>query len=208
MGRATQAIGFLLIGATAAAGGTGFFLYRANVDRAVLVQRSEDARAKADEAARASQLIADEANRKLEAASQEVSKAQERIRVMEDEARLLAMATPLTRPKSVATWKEWVSVPLGFSVRLPPTAEDPVFATTTFASNWLSVMRFDPEVVTSTEAVYLVQGHLLAGVRTPTSWRFRVQSNGTSTLTIIAYPNQGASNQMMLDALSTLTFRE
>ncbi len=208
MGRATQAIGFLLIGATAAAGGTGFFLYRANVDRAALVQQSDDARAKADEAARASRALADEANRKLEAASQEVSKAQERIRVMEDEARLLAMATPLIRPKYVSMWKEWVSVPLGFSVRLPPTAGDPQFATSTFASDWLSIMKYDPEAVTSTESVYLVQGHLLAGVRTPTSWRFRVQSNGTSTLTVIAYPNQGANERTILDALSTLTFRE
>ncbi|MCC6563806.1 hypothetical protein IT087_02855, partial [Candidatus Uhrbacteria bacterium] len=76
MRRALNAIALIVLGAIAAGIGAGFFLYQANADRTALIVKAEEARLIADEAARSGRSVTDEANRKLDAASQEIAKAQ------------------------------------------------------------------------------------------------------------------------------------
>jgi hypothetical protein len=209
MGRAAQSITFLLIGAVAAASGTGYFLYRANTDRVELAAESETARAQADAAARSAQQLAEEANRKLAIASQEVAKAQERIRLLEEERDFLARAETLTRPRYVASWKEWVNVTHGFSVRLPLSAKEPDNDDRGLNTGSITIKPYDASTEpTEQTTVYAVDGHLLIGTRSSEAWVFRVQSEGKSTHTILAYPSRTMTERTLLDILSTLTFRD
>jgi len=207
MGRVAHALGFLTLGAIAAGAGTVVVVYKANTDRTALVAQAADAREQALEATQNSQKVAEEANRKVEAASQEVAKAQARIQALEDERRLVATAIPLTKPKASANWKEFVSIPLGFTIRMPTPTVDPQFTDTSFDAGWLLITKYNGDPVES-DTSYLVQNHLLTGNQSTSSWNFIVQSNGEPTVLVRAFPNQNVSDKTILDVLSTLTFRQ
>ena len=202
-----QSLGFLFLGAVAAGAGTAVVVFKANHDRTALIAQASEARAQAIQAAQNSQEVVDEANRKVEMASQEVAKAQARIQALEDERRMLATATPISKPKASVNWKEFVSIPLGFTIRMPTPAVDPQFTQTSFDAGWLLITKYNGEPVERAES-YLVQNHLLIGSKTDTSWTYLVQSNGEPTLLVRAYTSQAVSNKLILDVLSTLTFRD
>ncbi|MCK9361264.1 hypothetical protein M0Q28_03465 [Patescibacteria group bacterium] len=207
MPRAVNAIGLILLGALAAGGGAAFFLYQANTDRLALIAKAEEARLIADEAARSGRTVTDEANRKLDAASQEIAKAQARIRALEEERTWLAKATTLTTSRIATTWKEWINFTLGVTVKLPPTVTDVKIADANLDAGWLVIKPYKDENI-STDTAYLVKGHLLIGSKTETSWMFRVQSNANITHVVYVYPNPRVTERTILDALSTLTFRD
>jgi len=207
MGRMAQSLGFLCLGALAAGAGTAVVVYKANNDRSALIAQASEARAQAMEAAQTSQKVAEEANRKVETASQEVAKAQARIQALEDERRMVATSVPITKPKASVNWKEFVSIPLGFTIRMPTPAVDPQFTQTSFDAGWLLITKYNGEPVERDES-YLVQNHLLIGSKTETNWTYLIQSNGEPTLLVRAYASQAVSNKLILDVLSTLTFRD
>jgi hypothetical protein len=207
MGRMAQSLGFLCLGALAAGAGTVVVVFKANADRTALVAQAADAREQALQAKQTSQTVVDEANRKVEAASQEVAKAQARIQALEDERRLVATAVPLTKPKAISSWKEYVSMPLGFTIRMPAPTVDPQFTQTSFDAGWLLITKYNGDQVESDQS-YLVQNHLLTGNQSTSSWNFIVQSNGEPTLLIRAFPSANMNGKTILDVLSTLTFHD
>jgi hypothetical protein len=207
MPRAVNAIGLILLGALAAGSGAAFFLYQANADRTALIAKAEEARLIADEAARSGRNVTDEANRKLDAASQEIAKAQARIRALEEERSWLAKATTLITSRTATNWKEWINFTLGVTVKLPATVTEPKSDESGFDAGWLVVKPYKNENI-PTDWAYVVKGHLLLGTKTDTSWIFRVQSNANITHIVYVYPNPRVTERTILDALSTLTFRD
>lgn len=207
MSRAVNAIGLILIGAVAAGGGAAFFLYQTNTDRLALIAKAEEAHQIADEATRSGRTVTDEANRKLDAASEEISKAQTRIRALEDERAWFAKATTLTTSRTATTWKEWIDFPLGITVKLPTTVTSTIMDETGFDAGWLVVKPYNNETIPE-EVAYLVKGHLLIGTKTETAWMFRVQSSANITHMVYVYPNPHLTEKTILDALSTFTFRD
>lgn len=200
-------MGLIFLGALAAGSGAAFFLHQANTDRTALIAKAEEARLKADEVARSGQAVTDEANRKLDAASDEINKAQARIRALEEERSWLAKATTLTTSRTALAWKEWINFTLGVTVKLPATITEPKNDETGFDAGWLVVKKYQNENI-PLETAYLVKGRLLVGTKTATSWVFRVQSNGNATHLVYVYPNPRVNERTVLDALSTLTFRD
>ena len=207
MRKALSALGLILLGALAAGSGAAFFLHQANTDRTALIAKAEEARLKADEVTRSGQAVTDEANRKLDAASQEISKAQARIRALEEERNWLAKATTLTTSRTALAWKEWINFTLGVTVKLPVTVTEPKNDDTGLDAGWLVVKKFQNENI-PLETSYVVKGRLLVGTKTATSWIFRVQSNGNISHLVYVYPNPRVAERTVLDALSTLTFRD
>ncbi len=207
MPRAVNAIGLILLGALAAGGGAAFFLYQANTDRLALIAKAEESRLIADEAARSGRTVTDEANRKLDAAAQEIAKAQARIRALEEERAWLAKATTLTTSRTALNWKEWINFTLGITVKLPATVTEPKNNELGFDAGWLVIKPYKNEII-PLETAYLVKGRLLVGTKTDTSWMFRVQSSANITHVVYVYPNPRVTEKTVLDALSTLTFRD
>jgi hypothetical protein len=207
MSRAVNAIGLILLGALAAGGGAAFFLYQANTDRLALITKAEESRLIADEATRSGRTVTDEANRKLDAASEEIAKAQTRIRALEDERVWFAKATTLTTSRTATTWKEWISFTLGVTVKLPAYATSVEMNDTSLNAGWLVIKPYTNENIPA-ETAYLVKGHLLIGTKTETAWMFRVQSSANITHVVYVYPTPRITEKTILDALSTLTFRD
>lgn len=207
MGRVAQAILFLLLGAIAAGGGAGFFLYQANADRSALIAKAQEAQRKAEEVAINGKAVTDEANRKLEQAAEEVAKAQARVRALEEERRWFANAQILTPPRTVSTWKEWLNYTHGFTVKLPLNVTDVKNNANGLDAGWIAIKPYTNETI-ATETAYAVNGWLLVGAKSETSWVFRVQTGGTIAHVVYVYPNPRLSEQTILNALSTLTFRE
>lgn len=213
MAKSWSVFGWILIGAAAAAIGTGYFLFQANTDRTRLVETTEQARKQSEDLAIASQKLADEANDKLNNASDEIRNAQELIRQYNEERDLLAKAEPLIKTRISTNWKEWLNVPLGFSIHLPTTnanAGNELY----FDFGWLRMQPYDPDLetlwrsqTTSTgDLIYFVDGRLLIGTR-GSEWILRDQSGASSTMLIWAKPGNAQGERTLLEALSTLTFR-
>ncbi|HVM90712.1 MAG TPA: hypothetical protein VMU11_02345 [Verrucomicrobiae bacterium] len=206
MGRLAQALGFLTLGALAAGAGTAAVVIKANADINALQAQAADAQTRAAGAISDSKKLSDEANRKLESASQEIAKAQARIQALEDERKLIANATPLSSPKAAAGWKEYVSIPLGFTIRMPAPAVDPQFTDHSFDAGWLLITPYEGESVDADES-YLVKNHVIFGQSSNGSHTYVVQSDGMPSLLIRAFPNSGITDKQVLDVLSTLTFK-
>lgn len=213
MEKSWSVFGWILLGAFAVALGSGYFLYQANRDRARLVSATEQARKQSEELAAASKKLADEANKKLDTASKEIRDAQEQIRKYDEERELLAKADPLIKTRASNAWKEWVNMPLGFTIRLPAgnaNAGNELF----FDFGWLKMQPYDPgrellwrENASSTgDVTYFVDGRLLVGTR-GSEWILRDQSAGSSTVLIWAKPVGSLGEKNFLEALATLTFR-
>ncbi len=177
-------LGWMSLGALAAAVGFGLVLQRAREERVALEDRISRLELSVahheDEKAR----LADQANRQVEAATKELTQAREAVARMKRDQAALAEALPLTRPtgRNYALWVEAFSLPLGISLRLPP-------GTRTYADErgliamranqatsslpWLSISPYYAEQASrlesslrSPEAVsYLVAGNLVTGLR-------------------------------------------
>lgn len=213
MAKSWSILGWILVGALATAIGTGYFLFQANTDRARLAAATEQARRQSEELAEASRKLADEANQKLDTASSEIRNAQELIRKYNEERDLLAKADPLIKTRLSTNWKEWINLPLGFGIRLPPgnaNAGNEQY----FDFGWLRMEPYNPgreslwrsQATTTGDIVYFVDGRLLIGTR-GSEWILRDVSGGSSTVLIWAKPIGAAAEKNFLEALSTLTFR-
>lgn len=213
MAKPWSIFGWILLGAFAAAIGTGYFLYASNSDRARLVEATEQAKKQSEDLAVASKKLADEANTKLDRASSEIKSAQDLIKKYNEERDLLARAEPLVRTRISTNWKEWLNVPLGFSIRLPVTNKN-TGNELYFDFGWLQMQPYDAgreaawsELSTSTaEVVYFVDGRLLIGTR-GSEWILRDQSGASSTMLIRARPSGTQGEKNFIESLSTLTFR-
>lgn len=207
-------VGWIALGALATAIGTGYFLFQSNSDRARLIQASEQARQQSETLAAASRKLADDANSKLNSASEEIKNAQEVIRKYDEERSLLAKADPLIKTKTSSSWKEWVNLPLGFTMRLPPAMTNEgneIF----FDFGWLRIQPYDAgreaswqkQATTTGDVTYFVDGKLLIGTR-GSEWILRDQIGASSTMLIWAKPTTAQNERNLIEALSTLTFRQ
>lgn len=225
---ALAVLGYIFIGAIATGVSTGFFLYRANVDRAALVASKEKAEIQAEELLVSSKEIADEANEKLEQASEEVAKTRERLQLLEEERRMINQATPLARSTRTQYWKEVLSLPLGVTARVPNIAKEIqndenalVIAPENAETPWLEIKPYSKEteamfrqrLENASEVFFLVSGQLFVGTkgRLPDSrdqaYALRVQSSGTSTVMIWAKEDTGFRSSDIIDTFSSFTFR-
>lgn len=187
MKRAWSILLSILLGAAGVGLGTGYFLHLANQDRRLLAQEALTAKQIAQKALEEQQTAIQETNAKLEQASAEVDKAQNALKALELERALLSQAIPLIQPAAAVTkgWYSAMSAPLGISLRYPPgsaiSGNDDIGLTISASSTslegsttdnpWLFVSRYDSStesryterLASSTPAVYLVRGRLLAG---------------------------------------------
>lgn len=185
MRRATSIIIGILLGALAAAIGVGFFLKRANDDRAALAERAAQTVKEANKSREQSAQAILAANQKLETADGEVSKAQQIIKNLREENQLLQTATVLPPPTSRATsgWQDVVSLDQGLTLKIPApnTVEtndasalsiyDPLRQD--LPQTWLSFIPYQAKTersllgsLSNTSSVALVvDGQLLTGVQ-------------------------------------------
>ena len=224
---------WILLGALASGLAIGFFLHRANTDRERLVMEIDKAKQQAEETMNANRKLVAEADQKLSGASAEVDHAQELIKQYELERDLLLHATRLDKPtpNQLRSWKTFLSLPLGISLQTPPGS----YATSNEAlvsvriddsiaggSDWLDITLYDrayevsraQELVDATSTLtYLVDGHLLSGVRgrirdtAVFGSVLRVMAHGTTTHLLWLRPRVGISDQTILRTLATLIFR-
>jgi hypothetical protein len=207
MSRVIQTIGLLLLGAAAAGGGAAYFLHQANADRSALIAQAEEARRLATEATQSGKAVADEANRRLDEASQEVAKAQARVHALEEERDWFSKAEILMPPRATNYWKEWLNYTHGFSIRLPTNVTDVKNNAEGLDAGWIDVKPYTNETI-SLETSYIVGNRLLVGSKNETGWILRVQASGTITHVVFVYPDPHVNEKTILDALSTLTFRD
>ncbi len=157
--------------------------------------------------------LADRANKQVEQATQELTKARETVERMKRDQLLLAQAMPLTRPtgRAYTTWVEAFSLPLGISLRLPPGtktyADERGFvamraAQATSSLPWLSISPYQAEQAARLENVlrqpepvsYLVAGNLVTGIR----GQREDQPRGTFTYVLqIVSPQNGQSSHLI-----------
>lgn len=227
MSRTLKVIGLIAIGATATGIGTGYFLYAANRDRIDLVQKIALAEQHVRELERQSEIIADDAQDQIKQANAEVKKAQELVIALQQEQQLFKQATPLVTSKSAQSWKEILSLPLGISVRIPPTTTEDQTTTIITAKvndrfdNWLQIEPYTTDRLNlmkpqnaSTTTDYLASAHdaLFIGQRYAMPDRsiqyvLRLQKNASSTHLIILNTQSGMNEKQLLDTLSTIKAR-
>lgn len=195
MRRFTSVLLSIFLGALAVAIGMGFFLQKANADRAHLADVAIMAQDQVKEAQQVRDQAVTEANRKLDAANFEIKKAQDALTALKQERDLITNATNLHEPtpRELKGWKQSIDLPLGVSIKYPSSVEetandksDLVLSKTPGLSSsysplandlrWLSVQSYDETKeqallsnlsvsVTSTPFSYLINGHLLIGTQ-------------------------------------------
>ena len=219
---------YILIGAAAAGVGIGFFLFQANQDRAELVAQKIEAEKQAEELLAASNRIAEEANQKIEQASDEVNKTRERLKILEEEQAMIKKADILTRASRTQYWEEILHLPLGFTVRIPRTSEEITNVTSTlvvgprrnYEEPWVELNEWSQDkeqeltarLKDPKELLYLVDGQLIVGQKGilddgANAFVFRVQSGGASTLVIWVKEDSGFDDDDVIDMISSFTFR-
>ena len=193
MRRFTSVLLSIFLGALAVAIGMGFFLHKANADRAHLADIAVQAQGQAKEAQQIRDQAIHEANRKLDAANIEIKKAQDALSALKQERDLIAQATILTQPtpRELKSWKQSIDIPLGVSIKYPVGVEESandknnlVLSKISASSStnsitdlrWISIQPYDESseqtllstlsiAGTSTPFSYLVNGHLLIGAQ-------------------------------------------
>jgi len=227
----------ILIGALAVALGMGIYLHKANADRERLAQTAQDAERMAKEAQEQQATAIREANAKVEAASAEVAKAQTALRSLQEERDMIAVAKPLASPKPslFRGWKEAVNLPLGASMKYPPTSQietnDATALTLARATvesdvlpsldaSWFSLSpwsesaerEFASHFTTSTPISYLVNGRLLIGRMgllegsQQSIFVFKIRAGSATFLVWARDPDAISEHKTLLQALSTLDF--
>ena len=223
--------GWILLGAIAAGGGTGFFLYESNKDRLDLIRQKTQAEARSTQLITESQNLATEANKKLDRAAEEIKNAEDHIHALEAEQELIAKAKPIGVVSATNRWPEHLSIPLGLSIHMPTAAKEIQNDDTALvfqnqygnetAKLWLTIEPYNSSRETEWNAhledpspiLFLVQGHVLAGTRgmqkdgNKTGYVFRVQMNASSTHLIWASTDRIFDGTDLEHALGTLTLR-
>lgn len=235
MRRVASVLLSILLGASATGVGITIFLKKANDDRERLAAIAEQARQDSIAAAESNKRTVEEANKQVDAANAEVAKAQHLVKTLKEERDLLARAEPLSAPstKTLKGWREAVSVPLGISIKIPPTSrielndESGLTAGASSSqpqgdSRWFSITPYDDRLdrelsssaVTSTPVSYIADGQLLIGQRgkigNPAAETIilRVQREGQNTHLIWARAPSSLPFSTVLTALATLTFAQ
>lgn len=194
MRRFTSVLLSILLGALAVGAGMGFFLHKANADRASLADIAMQAQSQAKEAQKIREQAVNEANKKLDAANTEIKKAQNAITALKEERDLIAKATPLREPtpREQRGWKQSIDLPLGVSIKYPANIEETtneknslVLSKASSSSitipslsdpRWMSIQPYDEsseqafmQIFTSADSntsfSYIVNGHLLIGTQ-------------------------------------------
>lgn len=221
---------WILLGGMATGLGTGFFLYQANLERKMLSIQAAEAKRQAEDLARQSKTLADEANTKLDQASAEVKRAQELVKRYEEERRMIEQAEVLSPTSRARTWKEYLNIPLGITLRLPNAAKEQL-NDSTFTSiptqsagfadpePWLRIEPYSADreklllasASGTSEARFFSSGKLYAGVRgtmeKQTGYILRVQSAASSTHMIWMRAAPGIREADLLDVIASFTFR-
>ena len=176
----------------------------------------------------------EEANKKLQTASDEVAKAQDVITSLEQEKTLMAEATilPPPSPRLVRTWNDVVALDLGISLKQPSISSvetnTPQVLTLTVANprnasatQWFSALPYSTAqeqtllgtLATSTPVSYVVNGHLLRGVegtslgQTSPSWVLQAWENGQPVYLIwITNPYPTSDPSSVTNVLASLRF--
>lgn len=230
MRRSVSILLWILTGALASGIGVGYFLHQANIDRETLIKEATMARAQASSSKIQLDKLAEEANTKLDSAWKEVGLAKKQL---QEQRILLAQAVVLQKPLPAQKkyWKTIISVPLGFSIEVPPGSEgsvtdnlvsllvDPPVAG---GSDWLDISTYDKahedmwmsylEDTTSTVA-FLANGNLLHGVKgrirdtAATGFVLRIGDSATSTHLLWARNRVGISDQKIFQTVATLSLR-
>ncbi|HWQ99306.1 MAG TPA: hypothetical protein VN397_00470 [Candidatus Methylomirabilis sp.] len=237
MRRVTSVLLAVLLGALATAIGMGVFLKLANDDRERLATEAAQAKAAADRAEQEKRRFADEANKKVEDANDEVAKAQRILQAVVEERELMATAKRLAVPsaRELRGWQPVVSLPQGLGLSLPPgttvesddarslTSVKKTFADFLTDARWLSVTPYnarlerelDTALATSTNLSYVADGRLLLGrigALTGANDRvavLRVQESASSTHLIwIKDPGTLGGGNGFERLLGTLEFRD
>jgi hypothetical protein len=230
MSRTMNIFAWILLGGMATGLGTGFFLYQANVERQMLSVQAAEAKRQAEDLASQSKTLADEANSKLYEASAEVKRAQDLVKRYEEERRMIERAEILSPTSRSRTWKEYLNIVLGMSLRIPNTAKEQingsVFTSVPTQSSsfsdpapWLRIEQYTPErekvLLTSAtgtrEALFFSSGKLYAGVRgtmgNQTGYVLRVQSAASSTHLIWMQTAPGMRELDLFDVIASFSFR-
>lgn len=233
MRRSLNIMLWMLLGAIAAGGSAGFFLWQANQDRQYLIRDAQYARLEADQAKQLSDKAMSEANQKLDQAKEKEAQAKLIVQQYQQQQQLLKSAKPLSKPGALVTkgWSEYVSVPLRLSLKVPTrnqawdtTNGIAVGSKNTSLNNltdqWLSIMPFDEQTDTSLKknfvrhetVVWYIDNHIVTGAKgsfgdaSNTAYLLEVMDGTTSTHLLWARTNQTVTEQRLLDTLSTLTF--
>ncbi|MFO0764843.1 MAG: hypothetical protein U0487_02235 [Patescibacteria group bacterium] len=224
MSRTLKVIGLIAIGAAATGISTGYFLFAANRDRLELSKKITAAEQHVRDLERQSESLADDAQDRIAQANAEVKKAQDLVVALQQEQTLFKQAVELKPSKTTQTWKEILSLPLGFSIRIPPNANE-VQTTNIITSNvadrfdsWLQVERYadgrieamKPEnASSSSDYLANVNGSLLIGTRyvmpdKNIQYVLRLQKNASSTHLIFLNTQSGITDKQIADTLATI----
>lgn len=233
---AWKTLGWILAGALAASAGLGMFLFQANRDRAELVRLLQDAETRVKQAETSQQQTASEADQKIRQASEEVQRAEALLTALKEERDALTKATTLTKGRTTTSWKEYISLPLGISLRTPsgfdtvpsqaqdgqpklalyPSPQKGVQPTNARAwvviSPYTEASKLVEQSITGTETrSYIVAGKLLIGkvgtfATGETAMVLRAQAVASSTHLLVADLSQPGSEKRFLEMLSTLSF--
>lgn len=185
MRRVSPVLLAIILGALTTGVGMGIFLKKANNDRSRLSTEAAQFKAAVERADREKQQLADEANKKVEEANDEVAKAQRILEDIREERELMAKAKPLAKPSSreLRGWQPVVSLWQGVGFSLPPntnvesndarslTAVKQGVSDFLTDARWLSVTPYDDRLeselanalATSSVMSYLVNGRLVLG---------------------------------------------
>lgn len=223
MSKTFSVLGLILLGAIAAGAGAGYFLYAANQDRLALSEQIQLAEQRVKDLESQSTALADQAEDHIQSAQEELKKAQEQLTLLKQERELEKTAFTLKPSKSAASWKETLDLALGVSIKLPPNATEKITENALLSSvgdsfvNWLQIERYTPDrlsslsptQVSSTEYIAVVNDALLIGNRytfedKTVQYLLRLQKNASSTHVIFATTQNGITEKVLLDSLSTL----
>lgn len=233
MRRSLAVLCWILIGAVASGAGMSFALHRSNQDRVRLARILEEANVRSASLEKVDTKISDGAR----ALAEELRRTQSELAHLRDWQTQLKDATPLLplRPAQTKGWGEFASVPLGVSIRIPPsmqanTSDDGVFLKTlanqrgrSIEEQWLGLSRYthereqdiyahgriqDPESIR-----YTLNNRLLIGTAGKMNdanqklFLLSIQENATSTYLVWAKTVDGVNERTILDTLATLSFR-
>lgn len=206
-------LGWMSLGAMAAAVGFGTVLKDARTERQFLENRVSSLEQIIAKNEDEKNRLADRANQQVEAANRELVVARETVERMKRDQLLLAEAMPLTRPtgRAYAAWVESFSLPLGISLRLPPGtktyADERGFVAmrasqATSSLPWLSISPYNADqarrledTLTNPEPVsYLVAGNLVTGIR---GRRAEQPSSGYTYVLQVVSPQSRASTHLI-----------
>lgn len=233
MRRSIAVLFWILLGALAAGGTTGYFLHRANVDRRQLSEQTDQLRQELDAIKQQNEALTIEANTKITNASTHVDTAQQTVAALQEENRLLKLAQHLEEPTvyQLKSWDENICIPLGVTLKLPPGSRVISNGTVlsvgtdvvrgTFPDAWLSITPYDQTRETTLlsglqnaePVTYFVGGRIATGQRGiidaegHIGFVMKAQTDANVTHLIWARGIGNVTEKQILETLATVTFR-